>query len=379
MTRARYERRIAANPQMVVAQCGSWCGLRCTYCYLPDRHKKFLMSAEVATALARSLAELPGDGRPVEVVWHAGEPLGIGRARFARLLEPFEELREQGRIRHYVQTNATMVTAAWCDFLTEYDFAVGVSIDGPAALNAQRVDQRGRPAFDRIMRGIGQLREHRITFSVIAVVTAESVEHPVELLEFLSSLGATSIGLNIEESEGVNTTRRPPTVDQARAFWQAAIEWSRLHRGVRIRELARLGDFLRDLRHPADSLRAVGLLDPIPTVTWDGNVTLLSPELAGTPAPGYDDFRSGNILDQPLAEILAGAHRLRYVGEFLSALDACEASCQFWSFCRGAQAGNRFFEYGRLDVAETHYCRSTRQALVTGLSDTVREEHTSCS
>ena len=374
MTQVSYGRRIAATPRMVVVQCGSWCGLRCTYCYLPDRHKKYLMSAEVAAALARSLAELPDDGRPVEVVWHAGEPLGIGRARFAQLLEPFEELRAQGRIRHYVQTNATMITDTWCDFLAEHDFAVGVSIDGPAALNTQRVDQRGRPAFARILRGIDRLRDHRIAFSIIAVVTAESVEHPVELLDFLSSLGATSIGLNIEESEGVNTARKPPTVEQARAFWRHTIEWSRLHSSVRIRELARLGEFLRDLRDPSGTPRPAGLLDPIPTVTWDGYITLLSPELAGTPAPHYDDFRAGNILDQTLTQILTAAHRLGYVEEFLSALDACETSCQFWSFCRGAQAGNRFFEHGRLDVAETHYCRATRQALVAGLSDTVREE-----
>ncbi|MFD5438417.1 hypothetical protein ACFWJ4_40455 [Kitasatospora sp. NPDC127067] len=72
--------------------------------------------------------------------------------------------------------------------------------------------------------------------------------------------------------------------------------------------------------------------------------------------------------------MLDRAHRLRYVREFLTGLDACEATCDLFDFCRGAQAGNRYFENGRLDTTETNHCRVSRQALVTALSDTVQEE-----
>lgn len=332
------------------------------------------MSPAVAIALADAAADFSADGHRIDLVWHAGEPLGTGIARFTELVRPFEHLRRQGCLTHYVQTNATMVTDRWCDFLTAHGFTVGVSLDGPARLNTHRVDWHGKPSYDRTVRGIAKLREHGIRFSIIAVVTADSVDHPDELLDFLAGLGPTSIGLNIEETEGINTVRATPTLDQARRFWRRTIDWSRRHPDTRVRETARLGGDLRRLREQPEA--PAPLIDPIPTVTWDGHVTLLSPELAGVHAPAYDDFRAGNILDRSMREILGGADQLGYVREFLDALDLCETACPFWRFCHGAQAGNRFFEHGRLDVAETRYCRTSKQALVQALSATVREELT---
>ncbi|WP_405005811.1 hypothetical protein OHV13_17940 [Kitasatospora purpeofusca] len=98
------------------------------------------------------------------------------------------------------------------------------------------------------------------------------------------------------------------------------------------------------------------------------------PGLAGITDPAYEDFRAGNVLEQSIGSMLDRAHHLRYVREFVTGLDECEATCQFFGFCRGAQAGNRYFENGRLDTTETNHCRVSRQALVTALSDTVREE-----
>lgn len=372
MTSTRFFRRISRQPRTWVAQCGSWCGLNCDYCYLAHRLERNRMSPAVASALAAAATDFTADGHAVDLVWHAGEPLGTGLARFTELLSPFEQLRRRGRLAHHVQTSATMITDSWCDVLDHHGFTVGVSLDGPARLNSHRVDWHGRPSFERAMRGISLLRARAIRFSIIAVVTSDSVGHPQELLDFLSGTGPTSIGLNIEETEGVNTARRTPTTEQARFFWQQVIQWSRAHPDTQIRETARLGADLRLLREQPDA--PPPLIDPIPTVSWNGEVTLLSPELAGVSAHRYDDFRAGNILEESMREIIDRADRLGYVREFLDALDLCEASCPFWRFCRGAQAGNRYFEHGRLDVAETHYCRTTKQALVQALSATVRKE-----
>ncbi|MFF0412507.1 cyclophane-forming radical SAM peptide maturase AmcB [Kitasatospora sp. NPDC004745] len=372
----RYDRRLARRPQTVVVQPTSFCNLDCTYCYLPHRDRRNHMTVEVASAVADSLAEFAGrdPDRPLDVVWHAGEPLTLGVRRFAELLAPFEPLRRAGLVHHYVQTNATLVTDAWCDFLTAHRFRVGVSIDGPATLNAQRIDRRGKAAFDRIVKGIARLRAAGIAFSVIAVVTTDSIGHPEELLEFLARLGCHSIGINIEEAEGISLTRPLPTIEQAGRFWRRTIAWSRLNPAPSVRELARLGDYLHTLRTGEQADRSAFLIDPIPTISTTGDVVLLSPELAGVSAPDYDDFRAGNVLRQSLASMLDDADRLRYVDEFLTGLERCEATCQFFDFCRGAQAGNRYFENGRLDTTETNYCRVSRQALITALSDTVREE-----
>jgi uncharacterized protein len=375
--RARYQQRFAP-PQTVVVQPTTWCNLDCRYCYLPFRKLKHQMSLEVAEALAQAVDQLEDTGHPIGVVWHGGEPLAVGQQKFAALLSPFEELRRADRVHHYVQTNATLITKAWCDLLSAHDVRVGVSIDGPSAVNAERVDVRGKPAFDRILRGITQLREHGVPFSVISVVGTTGITMPDELLQFLASLGGHSVGFNIEEIEGVNTGRQPPTVVHTEEFWCRILTWLRENPGAPpVREVERLAEYLRLIRSGRRTEWDQRRLDPIPTVSWKGDVVLLSPELADTRAPEYGDFVAGNILDRSLTEILRDAHRLRYVRDFLTGLDRCQAECEFFDFCRGAQAANRYFENGCLTTTETTYCRLSRQSLVTALSTLAHKEERS--
>ncbi|MFQ6194888.1 cyclophane-forming radical SAM peptide maturase AmcB [Streptomyces sp. NPDC000405] len=371
---SRYGRWFARKPQTVVVQPTSFCNMGCFYCYLRDKGLKNDMLPATAAAVAESLAGLTGTGHPLGLVWHGGEPLTMGTEKFSALLAPFEALRLDGRLHHYVQTNATLVTPAWCDLLEDLEFRVGVSVDGPAALNTQRVDLQGRPAFERIMRGVDLLRERGIPFSVITVVGQEGIDHPEELLDFLATLGCHSVGFNIEETEGVNTERRPPTRDQAEEFWRRVLTWSRSHRGPVIRELERISEYLSLARSGQKDDWDNRLLDPIPTVTWNGDVVLLSPELADTSDAAYGDFLAGNVREKTIAQMLREAPHLRYVREFLTGLERCQAECEFFDFCRGAQAGNRYFENGSLATTETNYCRVSRQALVMALSTTAKKE-----
>jgi uncharacterized protein len=356
----------------VVLQPTTWCNLDCRYCYLPLRKLKHQMPLEVAETLAEAVAQFEDSGHPIGVIWHGGEPLAVGQQKFAALLAPFEALRRAGRVHHYVQTNATLITETWCDLLVAYDVRVGVSID---AVNAERVDLRGKPAIDRILRGITYLRVHGIPFSIISVVSNTGIAMPLELLEFLTTLGCHSVGFNIEETEGINTDRQPPTAVQAEEFWRRVLSWTREHPAAPpVREVERLAEYLRLIRSGQRAEWDRRRLDPIPTVSWKGDVVLLSPELADTPAPEYGDFVAGNVLERPLTEILRDAHRLSYVRDFLTGLDRCQAECEFFDFCRGAQAANRYFENGSLMTTETNYCRVSRQALVTALSTLATKE-----
>ncbi|MEU8272092.1 cyclophane-forming radical SAM peptide maturase AmcB [Sphaerisporangium sp. NPDC049002] len=359
----------------LVLQPTTLCNLDCAYCYLPFRRLSNEMSPEVAKAVAASAADLTDLSGQLDIVWHGGEPLALGPRKFAALLAPFEQLRQAGQIQHSVQTNATLIDDEWCDLLARYQVRVGVSIDGPVALNARRVDLRGRPAFDRIVRGIRRLRDHGIRFSLIAVVGTEGIEQPESLLDFLADLGPHTIGLNVEEMEGVNDQRCGIAQDQAERFWQRVLNWRRAHDGgPALRELDRLADYLHLARSgQRDEWCRYGL-DPIPTVSVGGDVVLLSPELADIRDDDYGDFLAGNVRSQSIASMLDQAHRLRYAREFMAGLRRCEAECEFWDFCRGAQACNRYFENGSFATTETDYCRLTRQALITALYTATKKE-----
>ncbi|MDW5329828.1 cyclophane-forming radical SAM peptide maturase AmcB [Plantactinospora sp. KLBMP9567] len=350
---------IARTFHTLVLQPTSFCNLDCTYCYLPDRRTRRLMTVPVAAACAQSVKR-QGSPHPVSVVWHGGEPTTTPLGTLRELLAPFEELRQSGQVRHEIQTNATLINQRWCELFAAYEFEVGVSIDGPGALNRNRLDRAGNPTTARTLRGMRTLAEAKVPYSVICVVTPETIDHADDLVDFFTDLpGCRSVGFNIEEQEG--TARTPVSEEAAYQFWHRLVQRRIDGSPLSIRDVDRLADYLTVTR--------AGLVndapyEPIPTVSWDGNVVLLSPELLGVKDPQYGDFIAGNVLRQPITDILARAGDLRYVTEFIAGLNECASHCTFYSFCRGAQAGNRYFEHQTFTARETSYCRTTRQALV---------------
>ncbi|WDZ87237.1 cyclophane-forming radical SAM peptide maturase AmcB [Micromonospora cathayae] len=348
----------------LVVQPTSFCNLDCVYCYLPDRRSRRLMTVPVAQACATS-TERQGSDHPVSVVWHGGEPTATPISHFQDLLAPFESLRQAGRVRHEVQTNATLINQRWCDVFAAYGFTVGVSVDGPGALNRNRLDHAGRSTIGRTVRGIRMLAEAGLEYSVICVVTPETIDHADDLVDFFTDLpGCQSVGFNIEEQEGA--ARQPVSEESAYRFWRRLVQRRTTGSRLRIRDLDRLADYLTAAR--------TGGVDhtphePIPTVSWDGRVVLLSPELLGITDPDYGDFVAGNVVEEPITAMLAQAGGLRYVTEFVTALNDCADRCGFYDFCRGGQAGNRYFEHGTFTVRETGFCRTTRQALVRATAD----------
>ncbi|MFD8500408.1 cyclophane-forming radical SAM peptide maturase AmcB [Amycolatopsis sp. NPDC059657] len=357
--------RLSGAPTAIILQPTSLCPLNCTYCYLPQRHLSQRMTPTIAAAIAANIPDDWSAQAPVEIVWHGGEPLAIGRERLIELLAPFEQLRTHGRVRHVVQTSATLIDDAWCAVLTDYDFAVGVSLDGPEHANRHRVDRRGRPVFDRTLAGIETLRRHGLDVTILAVVSADNAAAS-ETLDFLAGTGCTRIGFNIEAAEAANRDAHTPPLDQARRFWRDALEWGETHPQVEIRELERLLRFLAlDKQHRDADTRH----DPLPTIGFNGDVVLLSPELLGVHEPRYSDFVAGNVTTEPLPQILRRAAEAGYVREFLDGVARCKASCEFFAWCQGAHAGNRYFEHGTFTATETNHCQTTYQAPVLALHD----------
>ncbi|WP_329791940.1 cyclophane-forming radical SAM peptide maturase AmcB [Lentzea sp. DG1S-22] len=355
---------LAEQPKTIVVQPTTLCPMDCTYCYLLERHLKQEMTPQVATAIADGIA---ASWEPVEVVWHGGEPLAVGLERFVELLQPFEPLRLAGRVRHKVQTGGGRpITDAWCDVFERCEIGVGVSIDGPRELNHHRVDRGGRPMFDRTMAGIETLKRRGIPFTVLAVVSQNSTGQAVQVLDFMRELGTSWVGFNVEAKEGANSDGQTPSIDHARRFWRDTFEWCRRNTDVTVREVSNLFGFLGLTQEQRD---ADSRHDPIPTIAWNGDVVLLSPELLGVRSTTYDDFIAGNVLQDGLSTIVQRAAELLYVREFTAALATCKQTCEFFSFCQGAHAGDRFFEHGTFAATETDHCRNTVQAPVLALAE----------
>lgn len=270
-----------------------------------------------------------------------------------------------------MQTGGTLIDEQWCDLFDRYGMGVGVSIDGPRSANQHRVNRGGRPTFDLVVAGIETLKRHDIPFTVLSVVSQDGTAGAEELLDFLAGMGCPWVGINIEAREAANVDGDTPTIDQARRFWRDTFAWSQRNPAMKVREVEWLLTFLAsgeevqgsDARH-----------DPIPTIGWNGDVILLSPELLGVHNPDYRNFVVGNVLAEPLPTILERAPNVRYVQEFAIGLDNCKATCEFFTCCQGAHAGNRYFEHGTFTATETEHCKTAFQAPILALSDLLNEK-----
>lgn len=182
----------------IVLQPTTACNLNCTYCYLPNRKQALQMSPSVTECLATSITEM-NLNYAVPLVWHGGEPLMLGKTRFAKLIEPLEILRVNGKIVHGLQTNGASIDQEWCEFFKKYGFEIGVSIDGPSIQNHNRLDWHGQETFQRTMLGITCLKKFEIPFTCIAVVTNDALDYATEIYQFFRNLGCRSVGINPEE------------------------------------------------------------------------------------------------------------------------------------------------------------------------------------
>lgn len=360
-------RGISAEPGYVVMQPTTLCNLACNYCYLPFRRENRKMPVAVAEAVAAEIADFARTGR-FSVVWHGGEPLAAGAEHLAALFAPFGD-----SVEHHVQTNATLIDDAWCEFFVAHDVRVSVSVDGPRERNGDRVDRGGKPAYDLITKGIEALRRHGIPYSALCVVAEPRPGVATELYEYFLGLGCEVLGINVEEQEGVNLRLNRHDPVAVSAFWAELVGAWRRAPSIHLREVEwslRYAGAVLD--GTADDLLP-RRLDPIPTIAHDGSVVLLSPELAGFHDPRYGDFSSGNVLTKPLRQILAGAADTPWIGEFLRGVEACRQSCPYFGFCGGAHAANRYFEHGRFDVTETNHCRNSKIRLLEGVLDHARD------
>jgi uncharacterized protein len=177
------------------------CNLRCRYCYGGRKYSRPMSVATMQTAVDLALAKAKGW---LSITFFGGEPLL--RLPFLQATERYvAEAERAGRarvklVRWLVDTNGTLIDDAAADWLGHLPQAkVFVSLDGGADvhdLHRRDVDDRGSHAT--VVAAIARLRQRRIPFDLVAVVTPETADAMGGSLAFLSALGAEQISFQID-------------------------------------------------------------------------------------------------------------------------------------------------------------------------------------
>jgi uncharacterized protein len=324
------------------------------------------MTFDTVEAIANFLRDVPVANPSIRVVWHAGEPLVVPVSFYERAFQYFASTLGPASVQHCIQTNATLVNDGWCDLFKRWSVNIGVSVDGPRAVNdIHRVDRYGRGTFDRVMRGISALRQHEVPFSVISVLTNNSLNSPDEIWEFYRSNGIDQVAFNVDEQEGANelSTLKPSEhLAKFRKFISRIAELQESDPTIQVRELDSM--HLRLTASPGSEVtKSDNRPGAILNIDVDGNLTTFSPELLGEFHSTYGRFTWGNVHVDSWEQFAENEQFQHASADIKAGVELCREKCPYFAVCGGGCPSNKLAEHGTFVAAETKSCRFHVQAV----------------
>ncbi|WP_337998240.1 radical SAM protein [Oleispirillum naphthae] len=218
--------------KLLVVWVTTRCQLRCRYCYMEGGE---VAAEDLDPRLFSRVAQTVGFAPGAEVQIAGGEPGLVPEvmAEVARLA------RGLGVARVNVQTNGLCIGDRFLDTVRRYRLGVGVSLDGPPAVN-DRV--RGRSG--EVFAGLARLEAAGIPFGVTAVVCRGTVATLPDLALLLAGFSrARSIGLDVLRPAGRAAEADLPAAAEVAAAYAALadrLDWVNRRRSapIRLREAA---------------------------------------------------------------------------------------------------------------------------------------------
>ena len=299
---------------LLVKPCGADCNLACDYCFYRG-HAPGRMSPAVLDRMMETYCALPF--REKSVAFQGGEPTlaGLGFFRAAA----------KYRADFSIQTNATLLTDEWAEFLAANRWLVGVSVDGP-----QPVHDLFRGGHAATVAGIRSLERAGAEYNLLTVVSQANVADPAGLYRYLRDTFSTRFHQYIE----CTGPSREITAEQWGGFLCGLFdEW--------------VGKDSRTV--------SVRLFDSIVAQMVEGRPTQCS---FGTTCRQYlvvehdgsvypcdfhvrDDLRLGNVTTDSWEKMLSGGTYAKFASRKLAGLPSACLSCAHYRWCHGDCPRNR--------------------------------------
>ncbi|WP_298275512.1 anaerobic sulfatase maturase [Ferroplasma sp.] len=164
------------------------CNLACDYCYY-SRKKNSLNTVKhlQIEKLEKLIRDYMKNFEDVAIfIWQGGEPLLAGLDFFKKAISLESKYAPIDKsIINVVQTNGTLINQRWAKFFKEYNFLVGISLDGTQKIHdARRTYSNGLGSFDDIMKGIKLLEIYGVDYNILSVIHKGNVQKFNEIMDF---------------------------------------------------------------------------------------------------------------------------------------------------------------------------------------------------
>ena len=162
------------------------CNLRCKYCFYADEMEQRQtalygkMSLETAeNIIKKTLAQAD---KHVTFAFQGGEQTLAGLEFYIHFVELATKHQRPGQSVHYaLQTNGTLLTPEWARFFHDHQFLIGLSLDGPRKSHDRN---RGAGTWSKVMAAVSLLKQYKVEFNLLTVVTAGSAARIKEIYQF---------------------------------------------------------------------------------------------------------------------------------------------------------------------------------------------------
>jgi len=316
----------------------------------------------------------------LQIAWQMGEPLAVSIDWYRTAHQILSEVLGQDRFSSHIQTNGTLLSSDWINwFLEDHRLRVSISLDGPQPIHDARRKQRsGAGTHEKAMSAVRSLHAAGVPFSCISVVNEEQLDDPDAFYEFFVGVGPRRLGINIEETDGINRFSSLILPGGRRSRSREARFRRFVHR-VSSRVLRSGGFELRELRDivrlSAQRRIPLGQLTQpwrILTVDWEGNVQTYSPELLNINIPGVGSSL-GNVHRDTFASLNSSPHFQALAAQVAAGIELCRQTCSYFPICGGGAPSNKLAENGSMATSETSFCRYSVQAHFEGTVDAILE------
>lgn len=184
----------------LVLKVVSHCNLNCDYCYmynLGDKtyqlQPKFMPETVIDAIITKAAYHAETHKlTQFEFIFHGGEPLLTSPDFYEKFVyKARTTFSTKIKVAFCLQTNGILLTKRWCDTLSKLNINIGISLDGPQAINDEfRKDKAGKGSYRRVIRGLKVANEHPFFRNKIGVLTViNPLSDPVKNYEHLKAIG----------------------------------------------------------------------------------------------------------------------------------------------------------------------------------------------
>jgi len=340
---------------LLIKPASAVCNLDCSYCFYLDREADPYKALPARRMTLETLERLVDTwlfySFPASTfAFQGGEPTLAGLPFFETLAGYQKQYGRNGQtIGNSIQTNAILIDDNWARLFKEYNWLLGVSLDGPEKVNdLYRYNKEGRGTWKRVIQSIETLQKHRVEFNCLCVLSQASVDKPRELYRFYRSLGVDNIQfIPLAEFTPVGAPQ-PFTItpEQYGKFLCEIFDlWWPDRRKVRIRFFDNTAEALAGMKPGTCTMHET--CDSYVVVEYNGDVY---------PCDFFVEsgWKLGNMTLDSWSEIARRQRRFNFASKKTIAHPECQV-CEYLSICHGGCPKYRHGPNGRFEELD-YFC-----------------------